>query len=145
MALAVICLAGAASHYSDEPPPTARSPVTLIDVPESRGIGQKGDYYSIANQWARMHRERIELDRIRLEQDRLKAAQPAQAARTEVVYIEKPAAETRYVVLHKHKWRRHHGHHGKAHRHGKPTRFGMPQRQRPQTSRASLGYYKPLQ
>ncbi len=127
------------THYSDEPPPTAATPVTLIDVEQRRGIDTRGDYYSIANQWARMHRERIERDRIRLEQDRVKATQ---APRTEVVYVEKPAAETRYVGIYKRKWHRRHGHQRKRYRHGQPAGYGA---QAPENGKASLFHFKTFQ
>ena len=84
------------THYADAPPAAADTTVTRIDVKVEPSTTGKDNYYSIANQWARVHRERLQRERIALENARLEAARQAQ--RTEVVHVEKPAAENRYAV-----------------------------------------------
>lgn len=86
------------THYSDEAPRIEQTGVTLIEVPERdiTATSTRDDYYSIANQWQRMHRERIERDRLTLEKQRQKAAQSSHTP--EVVYVEKPDEKT-YVGI----------------------------------------------
>ena len=85
------------THYSDKPPPEAQTPVIRIDLPSSAEAASTDDYHSIANQWARMHRERLERERIELEKARLQAEQ--QPAKSEVVYVERPATGTSFVGI----------------------------------------------
>lgn len=82
------------THYSDEAPTSNTTPVTQIDVPATQSVAvkQENDYYSIANQWQRLHEELIKQEKINLEKARQKAAQSPQ-----VVYINQPN-ESRYVV-----------------------------------------------
>ena len=55
------------THYSDEPPPDEQIPTTQIDLPEPNPVSEttQDNYYSIANQWARMNQERLERERLR--------------------------------------------------------------------------------
>ncbi len=56
------------THYSDAPPPTPTADFERLDLPTAPSRAAVHDaYYSIANQWRRMHRERIELERVRAE------------------------------------------------------------------------------
>jgi hypothetical protein len=50
------------THYSDEAPVSETSEMTQIELPRTTQAtaGAHGDYYSIANQWERMLRERLE-------------------------------------------------------------------------------------
>ncbi len=82
------------THYSDEPPADAAAPATAIELPAAgrRATSPGDDYYSIANQWQRMHQERLERDRIALEKARLRAAREAAGSESP------PPAQPRYVV-----------------------------------------------
>jgi len=64
------------THYSDEAPVSDTSEMTQIELPSTTQAtaGAQGDYYSIANQWERMLKERLERAKLKLEHDRLKAA-----------------------------------------------------------------------
>ena len=96
------------THYSDEAPAAATTQVIEIDAPVSRTIKANvdSDYYSIANQWARLHKERIEQEKLRLERSRQEAAR--QPPTPQVVYIDEPndkqyvtAYPVRYHYRHK--------------------------------------------
>ncbi len=79
------------THYSDEPPAADAAEAISIEVPASasRANRAQNDYYSIANQWQRMHRERLERDKIALEKARVRAAreESEREARTETRYV----------------------------------------------------------
>jgi len=56
------------THYSDGAPPASVTDLEQFELPGLPApVANKSgeDYYSIANQWRRMHRERIELERVR--------------------------------------------------------------------------------
>ena len=101
------------THYSDQAPEASRTEVIRIDVRESDS--QQADlgshYYSIKNQWQRVHQERLQRDKLKLEQARQKAS--VQAARPQVVFINQ-ADDKRYVPVFygsfykRHKRGRHH-------------------------------------
>lgn len=57
------------THYSDTPPGAPAIEFERIDLPDTAAstVKRADDYYSIANQWQRMHRERIERERARAE------------------------------------------------------------------------------
>ena len=104
------------THYSDEIPLSIQTPVTRIEIPAApaaAGDSTSGQY-SIANQWRRMHQERIELDKLALEKTRLKAA-PQQT--TEVVYVEQPR-ESRYLLTYPGFRYRRHGHNRSHYKYG---------------------------
>ncbi len=86
------------THYSDEAPVANTSEMMQIESPANTQAtaGTQGDYYSIANQWERMHRERLERTKLKLEKDRLKAAK--RKDEPDRIYIREPE-ETRYVTL----------------------------------------------
>jgi hypothetical protein len=86
-----------ATHYSDEAPTSATAVVTLIKVPTTRSAtaDAANDYYSIANQWQRLHKERLEREKIKLAKAKQKSTQ--QQAPPRYVYIKEPK-ETRYVA-----------------------------------------------
>jgi len=64
------------THYSDEAPENIVNEVEQITLPAtySRAVGVQDDYYSIANQWMRVHEQRIALEKIKLEKAKQKAA-----------------------------------------------------------------------
>ena len=137
------------THYSDEIPASALTPVTRIELPEAPAStdGKASGEYSIANQWRRMHQERLQREKLALEKARQKARQ--QQA-TEVVYVERPE-ETRYVVTYPRSRYRQHGYYRSHYKHGsrnarmnKKSIHGF-QRAGRQQSRSSLGYFKHIQ
>jgi hypothetical protein len=64
------------THYSDEPPTAQSAETTKIRIPRvSASTEPSADhYYSIANQWNRMHRERLEREKLRLQAEQARAA-----------------------------------------------------------------------
>lgn len=88
------------THYSDDPPQKASGQVTSIEIeaPGSRAASHDADYYSIANQWQRVHRERLEREKIALEKARVKAARESSQRE---VRAEPEPRESRYVVGHR--------------------------------------------
>jgi hypothetical protein len=86
------------THYSDEAPVSDTSEMTQIELPSTTQAtaGAQGDYYSIANQWERMLRERLKRAKLKLEQDRLKAAK--REDKPDKIYAREPD-ETRYVTF----------------------------------------------
>jgi hypothetical protein len=64
------------THYSDAAPVADTSEMTQIELPRTTQAtaGAQDGYYSIANQWERMLRERLERAKLKLEHGRLKAA-----------------------------------------------------------------------
>lgn len=101
------------THYSDQVPETTKVEVTRIDVRGrvSKKTSLDDNYYSIKNQWQRVHQERLERDKLKLEQARQKAA--VQATRPQIIYVNE-AADKRYVPVfygsfhNRHKRSRHH-------------------------------------
>lgn len=84
------------THYSDEVPNHSASEVRLIELPvtHSKTVDVEKDYYSISNQWMRVHEERIAREKIKLEKAKVKASQ--RPAEPSIVYVNEP--EDRYVV-----------------------------------------------
>ncbi len=106
------------THYSDQAPEPSTTQVTLIEVPETRSVkgNMNNDFYSIVNQWQRMHKERIEHEKLKLEQAKLKAAQ--QSATPQFVYINEPPAKQVVYAYPGAYYRRHNrSHYYKGHRH----------------------------
>lgn len=97
------------THYSDEAPTSSTTPVSLIEVPATNSVtvDAESDYYSIANQWQRLHNERIAREKIKLEQAKLKAAQ--QPASSQTVKINEPQ-EKQYVAVYPGNIHRRHRH-----------------------------------
>ena len=74
------------THYSDEPPPDEQTATTQIDLPEPKPADENSqdNYYSIANQWARMHQERLDREKVRAQSN---ATRSAQRPRVTNVYV----------------------------------------------------------
>lgn len=137
------------THYSDEIPVSAQTPVTRIELPEAPASAndKASGEYSIANQWRRIHQERIEREKLALEKARQKAQQQQT---TEVVYVEQ-SRETRYVVAYprsryrQHGYHRSHYNHGRRHARVNKKRIHGFQRAGMQRNRSSLGFFKHVQ
>lgn len=104
------------THYSDAAPVAVATDLVELQLPAAAvSPPLKNDYYSIANQWQRMHRESIEREKLQLQQ------QQASAQTTpRVVYVEKPEARhevSRYVVAYPRSRRHRHIHRGDKSRH----------------------------
>ncbi len=135
------------THYSDTPPEIAPAQLTQIEVSNVVGTADKttSDYYSIANQWQRMHRERLELDRLALEREKQKAARQPPAP--EVVYVERPDENSRQVIylgtprLRHRNYRSHDGA-GRHYRHGHRKPVGGTRQTGNNPGRTSLGYFR---
>ena len=90
------------THYSDEPPTGSVTEPVQIDLPSPPGIANRAgnDYYSIANQWRRMHRERIDLERARVP----RAGEAAGAARGgDTIVIQVPESRPSVVFVSRHR------------------------------------------
>ncbi len=87
------------THYSDEPPAASVTDLEQIELPTppARAPGEPEDaYYSIANQWQRMHRERIELEKARAERDRDAGNTPR---RGDTIVIKLPESRPAVAIL----------------------------------------------
>jgi len=86
------------THYSDEAPVADSSEMIQIEQSETTQAtaGAQGDYYSIANQWERMLKERLKRAKLKLEHDRLKAAK--REDKPDKIYLREPD-EKRYVTF----------------------------------------------
>lgn len=141
------------THYSDEAPTSSATQVTFIEVPAtySTAANVENEYYSITNQWMRLHKERIAREKIKLEKAKQKAAQ--RPAVPQELYLNEPY-EDRYIVgypnfIHRshgrdrfhHKSRRDHsGKRAKHHRSGHSDRFrGQGLRHKSNSHRNSSG------
>lgn len=85
------------THYSDQAPESDILQVSVIEIPAAHYTVSdiEKDYYSITNQWMRVHQERLELEKIKLEKAKQKAAQ--RPAPPQVVYVNE-SYEDRYRV-----------------------------------------------
>ncbi len=85
------------THYSDKAPDAKVGQVAVIEVSStySTATSTQQDYYSITNQWMRLHQERLEREKIKLEKAKQKAA--LQPSTPQVVYVNEPNKE-RYTV-----------------------------------------------
>jgi len=138
------------THYSDAPPQVEPASTTLIELPDTRRDTNTTatGYYSIANQWQRLHRERLELDKLALEQARQKATAPAPTP--EIVYVETPRATNRQVTYLRSPYRgqgyhRSHYGSGRHYRHGNKKAGHGIRRTGRQIDRTSLGFYQHVQ
>jgi len=97
------------THYSDEAPASSTTQVTLIEIPTNHtlAVDAENNYYSITNQWMRLHKERIEREKIELEKAKQKAAQSP--VTPQIVYVNEPS-EKRYVAAYRGFFQRRHGH-----------------------------------
>jgi hypothetical protein len=102
------------THYSDAAPETSATAVTKIDMRnrEPAKTSVANDYYSIKNQWQRLHKERMELEKLKLEKTRQEAAQ--RSAEPQVVYVNEPR-EKQTAVVYPGSYHRGHGH-GRLHK-----------------------------
>lgn len=102
------------THYSDAAPETPATVVTKIDLRsrKSAKASFEDGYYSIKNQWQRLHKERLEQDRLKLEKTRQEAA--LKSAEPQIIYVnerrEKQAGVVYFGPFH-----RRHGH-GRLHK-----------------------------
>ncbi len=130
------------THYSDEAPAVDSGIVTRIDMP-ANGIADKtpDNYYSITNQWRRLHRERIEREKLALERARQQAAQLQQT--TEVVYADQPARKG-YRVIYANPKHRHYGYHRSHYSHGHRNHKGKRRTHGAamKRNRSSIGTYR---
>ncbi len=85
------------THYSDAAPNSSATKVTIIEVHATYAATNAAEqnYYSIMNQWMRLHEERIEREKIKLEKAKQKAA--LQPVAPQVIYVNEPS-ESRYIV-----------------------------------------------
>jgi hypothetical protein len=106
------------THYSDEAPQSPGVTVTRLEIstPGSAGPAPSqtpGDYYSIANQWQRMHQERLQQQRLELQRAKVSIARQTEA---EPVRTVDDSRATRYVIAYPYPIHRRHGHHYKHRR-----------------------------
>lgn len=89
--------ASGVTNYSDAAPNSSATKVTIIKVSTTYAVTSDAEqnYYSIMNQWMRLHKERVERDRIKLEKAKQKAA--LHPVVPQVVYVNEPS-ENRYVM-----------------------------------------------
>lgn len=81
------------THYSDQAPKNTNYAAKQINISDVYATSEeKDDYYSIVNQWSRMHEERLNRKKLQLEKAALKQAQST--AVPQVVYID--SQEDRY-------------------------------------------------
>jgi len=124
------------THYSAEAPSSSMTPVVQIDLPASYRItvDAESDYYSIANQWQRLHNERIERDKLKLQLAKAKAAQLP--ASPQVVYINERQVQQSVAGYPTIRYRRHahdryhrrieHHHSGRSKKVSQSVRLGLP-------------------
>jgi len=138
------------THYSDEAPEPSMAQVTKIDLPEAKTAKARveNDYYSIMNQWQRVHKERLEQEQLKLEQARQQAT--SQPVTPEVVYVN-GAYDDRYVVAYPGQLYRRHKHnryYKKIGRRGNGSKRHLPGGKTPvglHAGRLKLGSYRYLQ
>ncbi|MBT8435054.1 MAG: DUF4124 domain-containing protein [Gammaproteobacteria bacterium] len=75
------------THYSDAAPETPATTVIKIDLGNRKPAKSSvnNDYYSIKNQWQRLHKERLEQEKLKLEKSRQETA--LRSAEPQIVYI----------------------------------------------------------
>lgn len=85
------------THYSDMAPVADVDQVAVIEVSSAYSTNNnvEQDYYSITNQWMRIHQERLDREKIKLEKAKQKAVQ--QPVAPQVVYVNEPNKD-RYRV-----------------------------------------------
>lgn len=89
------------THYSDAPPAGSVTDFEQIELPASPARDAArvdDDYYSIANQWRRMHRERVELERARVERSNDAASRGG-----DTIVIQAPESSSPIVLLPRHR------------------------------------------
>ncbi len=106
------------THYSDAAPETPATTVTKIDLRNRKPTkaSVENNYYSIKNQWQRLHKERLEQEKLKLEKTRQEAA--LRSVEPQVVYINESREEKAAVVYQGSFYPRHgHGRLHKRHNH----------------------------
>lgn len=100
------------THYSDEPPATQTTEGTQIELPQTAPAADASaeNYYSIANQWARMNQERLEREKLRLQANRVRAT--SKPAVTNVYVKERREG---YGIVWRGIHRKHHRKHKRGH------------------------------
>lgn len=88
------------THYSDAAPQTPATAITRLDIDTRREspaalTTRPDDYYSIANQWQRLHQESLQRQQLELQRAALRNEQPAD---TEAAADYRESVTTRYVV-----------------------------------------------
>ena len=84
------------THYSDQAPGGQVAHIDQLEISNVyRQSNVEEDYYSISNQWARMHTERLERKKIQLEKAKLKQSQSVSTP--EVVYFAQEQESHRQV------------------------------------------------
>ena len=84
------------THYSDQAPDDQVAQIDQFEISNVyRQSNVEEDYYSISNQWARMHAERIERKKIQLEKAKLKQSQSESTP--QVVYFDQDQESHRQV------------------------------------------------
>ena len=86
------------THYSDAAPETPATAVTKIDMGNRKAAKSSvnNDYYSIKNQWQRLHKERLEQEKLKLEKTRQEAV--LRSVEPQVVYINESPEKQAGVV-----------------------------------------------
>ena len=110
------------THYSDEAP-ADNSQTTQIELPEVQATtdGAEENYYSIANQWARMHQESLEREKLRVQAEQARAQQKPSVTN---VYVKDENNDGYALVYHKpHYKKRHHKYQKRAHNPGYTYRY----------------------
>ncbi len=94
------------------------SEVTLIELPAKHTTAPdaENDYYSISNQWMRVHKERIAREQIKLEKAKVKASQ--RPAEPSVVYVNEPEYGYGYGYPYRYRHKYRHKRKDKHHRRG---------------------------
>jgi len=102
------------THYSDAAPETPATMVTKIDLRNRKPAKSsvQNDYYSIKNQWQRLHKERLEQEKVKVEKTRQEAA--LRSAEPQVVYINEPR-EKQAAIVYQGSFHPRHGH-GRLHK-----------------------------
>ena len=110
------------THYSDEAPQNAETQSTQIDIPETVPTEGKStdNYYSIANQWARLHKESLEREKLRVQAEQAKASKKASVTN---VYVEESDRDGYALVYGKPYYKKHYY---KKHYHKKKKRAHNP-------------------
>ena len=95
------------THYSDKAPVAEDVQSTQIELPESDHTGGKSgdDYYSIANQWARIHQESLEREKLRAQAQQAKASQKPAVTN---VYVEEKGSNGYALFYRKPYYKKHH-------------------------------------
>lgn len=115
--------AGGITHFSETPPVDTAATVQVLELPPPPPYNPDDDYYSVANQAARMEAARLERDRVHAEQLRAEAALRQAQAAAEPVQPPAPAEPVTIPVY--------------TYRHFRYPGYGSPPRVEPRHHRHS--------